>query len=50
MKKHNDIQLEKFIKLKQKYGEYVRINNLCVFRSKSKAYSVNIDLNLIETI
>ena len=50
MKTHNDIQLEKFIKLKQKYGDYVRVKNLCVFRSKSKAYSVNIDFNLIETI
>ena len=49
MKNHNDIQLEKFIKLKQKYGEYVRVKNMCVFRSKSKAYSVNIDLNFIVT-
>ena len=49
MKTHNDIQLKKLIKLKQKYGDYVRVKNLCVFRSKSKAYSVNIDLNLIET-
>jgi hypothetical protein len=24
MKTHNDAQLEKFIKFKQKYGEYVR--------------------------
>ena len=50
MKTHNERQLEKFLKLKQKYGEFVRVNNVvCVFRGKSKAFCVNIDFNLIET-
>ena len=48
MKTHNERQLEKFLKLKQKYGEFVRVNNVCVFRGKSKAFCVNIDLKLIE--
>ena len=48
MKTNNERQLEKFLKLKQKYGDFVRVNNVCVFRGKSKAFCVNIDLKLIE--
>jgi len=48
MKTHNERQLEKFLKLKQKYGDFVRVNNVCVFRGKSKTVCVNIDLHLIE--
>jgi hypothetical protein len=51
MKSHNEIQLAKFMKYKEKYGNYIRINNVCVFRNnKSKAYCVNIESFLIETI
>ena len=32
MRSHNERQLEKFIKLRQKYGEFVRVNNVCVFK------------------
>ena len=49
MRSHNERQLEKFIKLRQKYGEFVRVNNVCVFRSKNKRFCVNIDLYLIQT-
>ena len=48
MRSHNERQLEKFIKLRQKYGEFVRVNNVCVFRSKNKRFCVNIDLHLIQ--
>ena len=48
MRSHNERQLEKFIKLRQKYGEFVRVNNVCVFRSKNKTFCVNIDLYLIQ--
>ena len=48
MRSHNERQLEKFIKLRHKYGEFVRVNNVCVFRSKNKTFCVNIDLYLIQ--
>ena len=48
MKTHDDIQLTKFLKLREKYGDFVRVNNVCVFRGKSKTVCVNIDLHLIE--
>ena len=48
MRSHNERQLEKFIKLRQKYGEFVRVNNVCVFRIKNKRFCVNIDLHLIQ--
>jgi len=48
MKTHNERQLTKFLKLREKYGDFVRVDNVCVFRGKSKAVCVNIDLHLIE--
>jgi len=48
MKTHNERQLTKFLKLREKYGDFIRVNNVCVFRSKNKAVCVNIDLHLIE--
>ena len=50
MRSHNERQLEKFIKLRQKYGEFVRVNNVFEFRSKNKTFCVNIDLQLIQKI
>ena len=48
MKTHDERQLTKFLKLREKYGDFVRVDNVCVFRGKSKAVCVNIDLHLIE--
>jgi hypothetical protein len=48
MKTHDDLQLIKFLKLREKYGDFVRVNNLCVFRRKNKAVCVNIDSHLIQ--
>ena len=48
MKSHDQIQLKKFLKLREKYGDFIRVDNLCVFRSKKKAVCVNIDLHLIQ--
>lgn len=43
MKSHNEIQQEKFEKYKEKYGLYIRVGNVCVFRHKGRAYCVNIE-------
>ena len=47
MLKHDIQQLHRFEKLILKYGKYERVNNLCVFRGKGKATSLNIDMDII---
>ena len=47
MKTHNERQLTKFLKLREKYGDFIRVNNVCVFRSKNKAVCVNIDVRAL---
>ena len=48
MTSHDDNQLTKFLKLREKYVDFIRLNNLCIFRKKGKCFCVNIDLHLIE--
>ena len=47
MLKHDIQQLHRFEKLILKYGKYERVNNLCIFRGKGKATSLNIDMDII---
>ena len=39
---------QEVFEVKRKYSDFIRVDNLCVFRSKYKAVYVNIDLHLIQ--